>query len=201
MGGSPRPALDKQGRQALLAQLAAKRQQKASGNFRNELEDSDSGEGSDDDSFATARSRQPLALDDSSDDENQRPGVTTSRSDAAAGGKLNRLRKAGAAPRAAGLTTAAPKVPQDVSDDDIAAQLGGLTLRGGKAAARGTGGDGDNRKAARAAAPVPPPRPKLDLGRSQPSQPDLAKEAQPQRDMQQDSNCLVLGEKGEFRLK
>lgn len=192
---STRP-LSKDGRRALLEQLAAKRQGKTAA--CRELEDSDDSE---DESFASARSKQTATVleSDSSEEENQGPRHATSRPASTAGSRLIRLRKAGAVPllppkQQQHQSLATTAALEEDSDDDIAAQLGGLSIMGKAGSEPQAGGSGSL-----PAAPAPPARPRLDLARSQHSQPSASAEAP--AGMQQDSRCLVLGERGEFVLK
>ncbi|KAL4427704.1 hypothetical protein ABPG75_001793 [Micractinium tetrahymenae] len=196
------PQLSKTERQALLAQLAAKRK---GGRALDSLEDSDhessaavaaEDDSDGDDSFATARSRQVVVLDDSSEDENggANRGGATSR--LAPGGGLRRLHKAGhpapAPPRQQQpqqrdtqvITIEDSEEEGEEEDggsgagaDDIAAQLGGLSIKGKPGRGAGAGA-GTSRLLRRDAEP---PAPAVSASSS-------------------DSNCLVLSGRGEFKL-
>lgn len=180
----PAPQLSKADRQALLQQLAAKRQQPRGG-F--DLEDSDS-DGSPPASFLTARSRQPLVLEDSEGSEGEDQGPRIRASGVGGGGRLNRLRKAADTALPSSLQQKVQQAQQhqqavrssqyDSGDADIATALEKLTIRKQKPPAGGarqrqqSPPRGEERRQRAAAAPAP-----------------------------DNSQCLVLGDAGEFKLK
>lgn len=193
------PQLSKTERQALLAQLAAKRRGRG---VLDSLEDSDDDSSAalaaddtdEDDSFATARSRQPIVLDDSSEDENggANRGGATSRP--APGDGLRRLHKAARPAPAPPRQRATQVISIDTSSedkeytfgssgggaDDIAAQLGSLSIK--NKPGRGSAGGGG--------AALPRRRD------GEPPAPAAAAATSPS-----DSGCLVLSGRGEFKLK
>jgi hypothetical protein len=192
-----RAGLNKQDRQALLGHIAAKRLQKknAGAAFR-DLEDSDSEE----ETFVTAPSKPVMVLEDSSEEENQAPRDGTGRAPTTGGSKLNRLRKAGAVPLPAAGQQEPPQTlaasPGSESFDDIASQLGGLSIK----AKPSSGGSGSSSARGAAAADVAALRARLDLSRSEHTVQALGSHVEHGAE-DAATDCLVLGGKGEFRLK
>lgn len=186
--------LNKQDRQALLEQIAAKRlqQKNTSAAFRG-LEDSDSEE----DSFVTAPSKAVSLLDDSSEEENQGP---RGRAPPAGGSKLNRLRKASQTPLPTAARQEQPQSgaagPDDGAPDDLSSLLGGLSIQ----ANPGYGRSASSSAHGAACAVVGAPRTRLDLAPSQHTAQAVGRSGQPAADGVT-AGCLLLGDKGEFRLK
>ena len=198
-----RAQLDKAARRALLDKIAAQRKN----GTRHELEDSDS-DGSDaEGSFITARSARPAVVLESSDEgsggEERRPAPRRAAGAGAAPGAHRRLLKAADVPLPGAPSSQHPaEEPQrrpasqlDGGDEDIAAALEQLTIRkppkpSGRSAGGGAGaGAGGSR------------RPAVGGARSRSSPPPEEEEAPAAGQAADESKCLVLGDKSEFKLK
>lgn len=196
----PPQQLSKTERQALLAQLAAKRRGvRALDNLVQDSDDDSSAAAANnsdaDDSFATASSRQPVVVDNSSDDENGGANRSGATSRPAPDGGLRRLHKAGqpaqAPPRQRSNQVISLESSSEDEDgacdssgggaDDIAAQLGGLSIMG---------------KPGRDAAGAGSLTAGLQSCAANPSAPAAAAAAS-----SHDSKCLTLTGRGEFKLK
>ncbi|KAL4444622.1 hypothetical protein ABPG77_002439 [Micractinium sp. CCAP 211/92] len=196
----PPQQLSKTERQALLAQLAAKRRGvRALDNLVQDSDDDSSAAAADNsdanDSFATASSRHPVVVDHSSDDENGGANESGATSRPAPDGGLRRLHKAGqptqAPPRQRSNQVISLESSSEDEDgacgssgggaDDIAAQLGGLSIMG---------------KPGRDAAGAGSVTAGLQPRAVNPSAPAAAAAAASSHD----SKCLTLTGRGEFKL-
>lgn len=189
-----RSQLDKAARRALLDKIAAQRKN----GTRHELEDSDSDDGSDGPSFASGRPAKPAAVvlessdEGSGDDERQQPAAHRT----AAPGAHRRLLKAAELPLPGAHPPSQPHEQSqqasryDDGDEDIAAALEQLTIR---KAPKPSGG----RRTAGAPTAAGSRRAAAGTGRSRSASPPPEEAA----DAVGDSQCLVLGDKQEFKLK
>lgn len=184
-----RSQLDKAARRALLDKIAAQRKNAT----RHELEDSDSDDGSDGPAFPAARATKPAGVVLESSDEGsggeERRQAAPRRT--AAPGAHRRLLKAAEVPLPGAQPSPQPASQYDGGDEDIAAALEQLTIR--KPPKPGGG-----RSVGAASTAAGSRRPAAGVGRSRSKSPPQEEEAAEPVD---DSKCLVLGDKQEFRLK
>lgn len=186
-----RSQLDKAARRALLDKIAAQRKN----GTRHELEDSDSDDGP---SFASGRPAKPAAVvlessdEGSGDEERQQPAAHRTAAPAA----HRRLLKAAELPLPGAHPPSQPHEQSqqasryDDGDEDIAAALEQLTIR---KAPKPSGG----RRTAGAPTAAGSRRAAAGTGRSRSASPPPEEAAEAVGD----SQCLVLGDKQEFKLK